>query len=494
MTLYITTELAAQFQQFGSNTYIQSGGTFYLPERMTMGHGVFIRAPYTFTVVASENGSPAIQVGDGCQINLGVTIRSKNSVILERNVLIGPHVHISDEVNTDLEAVNDLSLPDTYEPTNEGRVIIGEGAWIGANAILLGNVRIGCGSVVKPNSIVLEDVPDFCVVAGRPAAIVQIYDISSNTWVPVPANMQAQDLTTTRQHYPLLSICIPTFNRAPHLEHCLQSIYSQIGNNELIEVIVSDNASTDATPEIARTYASRYSNMKYVRNDENIGADPNIFRVMNLAQGKFVKLQGDDDFYVDGTLLPLLHVLHCHNECGIVQIYVRNGDGRIWEGVGMSAYLEATSIYATFITSIIMRREDLTKIEEPSLFLHSSFNQLYLQYAILEKNPRFCIMNSCMFTYAGISSDEYNFGEVIFRSYQSILRYFVGKGLTQEDINKEKKQTLYHYAIPWFRQIIATKMIADTDRFEDIYTEHYKDEPYYEEALAVITSIRHPDP
>ncbi len=99
-----------------------------------------------------------------------------------------------------------------------------------------------------------------------------------------------------------------------------------------------------------------------------------------------------------------------------------------------------------------------------------------------------------MFTYAGISSDEYNFGEVIFRSYQSILRHFIDRGLTWGDLDKEKKRTLYDYAIPWFRQIIGTGMIANTDRFEDIYTEHYKDEPYYEDALTIIHSIRHPLP
>ncbi|WP_028545629.1 glycosyltransferase [Paenibacillus taiwanensis] len=488
MTCYITPELAARFHQFGSNTFVQSGGTFHSPEQMAIGHGVFMRAPYSLNAAGSNNRLPVIQLGDGCEINPGMEITAKNQVKLDRNVLIGPHVYISDEVNITAHPTTGAPIPELPLTKHEGGIYIGEGAWIGANAVLLGHVSIGTGSVVKPNSVVLHDVPDFCVVSGSPAAIVQIYEASSGSWVPVSDNEQAKELLCARRRQPLLSICIPTFNRAPHLEHCLESIYSQVGNNELIEVIVSDNASTDATAEIANRFATRYTNMRVVRNTENIGADPNIYRVMNLAQGKFIKLQGDDDFYVDGTLLPLLHVLHSHGDCGVVQIFVRNGDGRIWSDVGMSVYLDITSIYATFITSIVLRREDLERVEEPALFLQSSFNQLYLQYAILEKNPRFCIMNSCMFTYAGISSDEYNFGEVIFRSYQSILQHFVGRGLTPEDIRKEKKRTLFEYAIPWFKHIIATGMLADTTRFEDIYTEHYHDEPYYEEALAIITA------
>ncbi|CAH8712409.1 glycosyltransferase [Paenibacillus thiaminolyticus] len=490
MTMYITSELAARFQQFGSHTYIQSGGIFDTPECMAVGHHVFIRRPYIFNAAACPPHSPAIMIGDGCQINPGLTINAKNSVILDRNVLIGPYVYISDQINMDVHPATGFPIPNKDASPQEGRVIICEGAWIGANAMVLGDVRIGFGSVVRPNSVVLNDVPDYCVVAGNPAVVAEAYEVSSGRWVPVSGEEQVREILTARRYHPLLSICIPTFNRAPHLEHCLESIYSQIGNNELIEVIVSDNASTDETAEVANRYASRYSNMRIVRNDKNIGADPNIFQVMTLAQGKFIKLQGDDDFYVDGTLLPLLHVLHSHADCGIVQIFVRNGDGRIWTDVGMSAYLDATSIYATFITSIIMRRVDLNQIEEPALFLHSSFNQLYLQYAILEKNPLFCIMNCSMFTYAGLSSDDYNFGEVVFRSYQSILQHFLGRGLTLDDIRKEKRRTLYEYAIPWFKQINETKMIANTDHFEEIYKEHYHDEPYYEEALAIITSIR----
>lgn len=485
--MYISSELAARMQMFGDNTYVQSGGSVDSPEHIAIGHGVTIRAPYTLKAAAVEK--PAIFIGDGCQINPGLTINANKKVTLERNVLIDPHVYISDQLDMEVNPTTGAAMPSIRQSADEGEIHIGNGAWIGTNAVVLGAVRIGAGSVVKPNSVVIGDIPDYCVAEGIPAVIVQLYEASSGSWVSVSGEEHANKLLADRRRHPLLSICIPTFNRAPHLDQCLQSIYSQIGNNELIEVIVCDNASTDATEEIATRYASLYSTMKYVRNEENIGGDPNIFRVMNLAQGKFIKLQGDDDFYVEGTLHLLLDVLHSHSDYGVVQIFVRNGDGRIWTGVGMSDYLDATSIYATFITSIILRREDLVKIKEPALFLHSNFNQLYLQYAILEQNPKFCVVNSCMFTYAGASSEGYNFGEVIFRSYQSILQHFLGRGLTQDDFLKEKKRTFYEYAIPWFRHIITTNMTANLEHFEDIYMELYKDEPYLEDGLAIIASI-----
>lgn len=467
MTIYIPPELAEQFAQFGSNTYIQNGGLIASPEQVSVGNNVSIHAPYSLTSAITSDGVPlgvpVIYIGDGCQISGRVQIIPRNKVILEPNVLIHSNVRI------------------------EGDVTFGEGSWIGANCQLSGNIRIGAGSVVKANSIVLDNVPDYCVVSGNPAAVVQIYEPSSSSWVDVSDNEQAQALLMARSHLPLLSICIPTFNRAAYLDICLQSIFSQIGNNELIEVVVSDNASTDATPEVISKYMALYSNMRAVRNDTNIGGDPNIYYVTTLGRGKYVKMQGDDDYFVAGTIMPLLHLLHSHPECGVFHISLINGNRPPSLGFSMSNFLAATALYAAFISSIVLRREDLEKIENPTLFMSSKFNQLYLQYSILKINPYFCIMYHSMFSYGGAYNVKYNFAEVFFNGYPSILGHFLDDGLTSEEIAREKRQTLYHYTIPWFRN---NKSTVTVDEFEEVYKKYYQDEPYYEEALAIMTAIR----
>lgn len=467
MTLYIPPELAERFAQFGSNTYIQNGGIIESPEQVSIGSNVSIHAPYSLTSTNANDevssGAPVISIGDGCQISGCLQISPRKKVTLEPNVLIHSNVRI------------------------EGEVTVGEGSWIGANCQLSGNIRIGAGSVVKANSIVLDNVPDYCVVSGNPAAVVQVYEISSGSWVEVSDNKQAQALLNARSRLPLLSICIPTFNRAAYLDTCLQSIYSQIGNNELIEVVVSDNASTDATPEIIDKYKSLYSNMRAVRNDTNIGGDPNIFYVTTLGRGKFVKMQGDDDYFVAGKIMPLLHLLHSHPECGVIHISLINGSRPPGAGSGMSNFLAATTLYAAFISSIVLRREDLENIENPTLFMTSKFNQLYLQYSILKNNPHFCIMYNSMFSYGGAYNVKYSFAEVFFNGYPSILSHFLGTGLTAGEIAREKRQTLYNYTIPWFRNNKAT---VSTDEFEEVYTKYYQEEPYYEDALAIMTAIR----
>ncbi|MFB5269397.1 glycosyltransferase [Paenibacillus enshidis] len=486
MSTYIPVELASRFIKFGSNTFIQKDGIFTHPEQVSIGNDVFIRAPYRIQtrnrLFGEEEGSAAkISIGDGCQINMGLSIDIEYNLTLRKDVLIDSHVTMTDHGEIE------RSPTSRYK---EG-VLLEEGCWIGANSIIQGPLRVGFGSVVKAGSIVTGDVPDYAVVAGVPAEIVSLYVPSLNCWVKVSSAGEARRLLDERRKQPLLSICIPTYNRADYLEHCLNCILSQVRGNELIEIIVSDNASTDRTPALLSRLAEEYENFSFTRNSSNTGADLNIFKVMNQGNGTFIKLQGDDDFFVEETILPLLNLVYNHQDCGVIYVNVRGDDRVVHKGHGLSNFVSATSIYGTFISSIFLRRADLEALEEPAdLFMSSCFNQLYLQYAILERNPNYCIWNRSLFTYAGLSSDDYNFGEIVFSSFPSILKHFVGRGLSLEEFSTQKYLVLMTYALPWFKVILETKAVADTDGFEEIYSDHYREEPYYQDGLKLMAEIR----
>ncbi|MQN01734.1 MAG: glycosyltransferase [Lachnospiraceae bacterium] len=78
-------------------------------------------------------------------------------------------------------------------------------------------------------------------------------------------------LTKSGSRKPLISICIPTFNRAGCLILTIESIIKQ---NEfkrgLVEIVISDNNSDDETEKIGRFYADQFSMIRYFRNDKNI--------------------------------------------------------------------------------------------------------------------------------------------------------------------------------------------------------------------------------
>ena len=108
---------------------------------------------------------------------------------------------------------------------------------------------------------------------------------------------------------PVISICIPTFNRATNLENCLQSIlHASKGFNEKFEVCISNNGSTDNTDEIVKRVGLDL-NINYHKNDKNLGIPKNFLKVVSLAQGEFIWLIGDDDLLLPDTftrLIPLI--------------------------------------------------------------------------------------------------------------------------------------------------------------------------------------------
>ncbi len=92
---------------------------------------------------------------------------------------------------------------------------------------------------------------------------------------------------------PTVSICIPAYNGARYLEACLDSVLSQTYKN--IEVLVVDDGSTDATPEIIGRYTEKNPQIRLVRNEHNLGLVDNWNRCIELANGEWIKFVFQDD-------------------------------------------------------------------------------------------------------------------------------------------------------------------------------------------------------
>ena len=81
------------------------------------------------------------------------------------------------------------------------------------------------------------------------------------------------------------SIGLPVFNGENFLAPAIESILGQTYDD--FELIISDNASTDATSQICRDFARRDSRVRYIRNARNLGADPNYNAVFRAARGRY---------------------------------------------------------------------------------------------------------------------------------------------------------------------------------------------------------------
>ena len=112
---------------------------------------------------------------------------------------------------------------------------------------------------------------------------------------------------------PLLSICIPTYNRAHLLRRALEALLPQAARfPDKVEVWVSDNASSDDTRHVVQA-ATHLGRVNYSCNASNIGACPNFVRLATeLATGEYVWLIGDDDLLLPDAVARVVKVLETH--------------------------------------------------------------------------------------------------------------------------------------------------------------------------------------
>ncbi|SCL34106.1 Glycosyltransferase involved in cell wall bisynthesis [Micromonospora rhizosphaerae] len=105
----------------------------------------------------------------------------------------------------------------------------------------------------------------------------------------------------------LVSICLPVRNGASRLEPVVQSILAQ--DHADLELIISDNASSDGTEDVCRALAAADRRIAYHRQPENIGLLNNFIAAMRLARGTFIRWVGDDDWLAPNCLSQSLEVL-----------------------------------------------------------------------------------------------------------------------------------------------------------------------------------------
>ena len=109
---------------------------------------------------------------------------------------------------------------------------------------------------------------------------------------------------------PRVSVGMPVYNGERYLRAALDSVLAQTFRD--FELIISDNASTDATEEICREYAARDPRIRYSRNDENIGPARNGNRTIQLATGEYFKSAHHDDLCAPEFLARCIEVLEQH--------------------------------------------------------------------------------------------------------------------------------------------------------------------------------------
>ncbi|MCW7548260.1 glycosyltransferase family 2 protein [Photorhabdus sp. APURE] len=121
----------------------------------------------------------------------------------------------------------------------------------------------------------------------------------------------------------LLSILIPTFNRAKELKKNLELLCRYIvGFNSLqCEIIISNNNSTDSTRTVCEAF-SGYSFIKIFHQKDNIGLEKNTLFCLSKSTSQYVLFLGDDDYISQGYFNSIIRNISEHKYCAIIPSFV----------------------------------------------------------------------------------------------------------------------------------------------------------------------------
>lgn len=122
---------------------------------------------------------------------------------------------------------------------------------------------------------------------------------------------------------PRVSIALPVFNGERYLEQAITSVLTQTFDE--FEFLIGDNASTDATEEICRSYAASDPRVRYVRNTTNLGAAPNYNQLFHRSGGEYFKWIAHDDLcepeFIERSVAVLDHdpgVVICYSKTVLI--------------------------------------------------------------------------------------------------------------------------------------------------------------------------------
>ena len=251
---------------------------------------------------------------------------------------------------------------------------------------------------------------------------------------------------------PLLSICVPSYNRGAFLPDLLGGIAREIAAlpAELqgcgVEVAISDNASIDDTADHIEPFRERLS-IVYVRQAKNIGPDRNYLAVVEIAHGRFCWLMGSDDVIEPGGLAHVLRAARDWDVAGFSDNYhKRSFDLEQTSGIRPPVRLRSDAvvegweaIYQTFvghwgyISGHVIRRDlwlTVVATGEAQRFLNA-YVHVFVMGRMAERFPRWGYLHAVCVGWRGrndsfVSGDHVDRMMVDVRGYRSITEHLFG--------------------------------------------------------------------
>lgn len=262
-----------------------------------------------------------------------------------------------------------------------------------------------------------------------------------------------------------LSICIPTYNRSRNLRECLNSVMASIAGHEgEIEIIISDNASTDDTESVIRDFQDRYPWIQSHRNAQNIGAERNFYLLATLAQGDNIWIFGDDDKMEVNAVARVLDSIRagyvltiCNYSSWDKQLSVQIKKCGL-SGEKDQSFEDANKLMKRFglhlgyISAVVIKRSLFLKLpaEEYELFSEYGFPFVYSVYNGVAKGAcKAEFIAEPLVCNRGGNSGNYDWYKYFVVGSALIFQQLLLRGYTQRAVLSAKHQVLRDFVIPY---------------------------------------------
>lgn len=291
---------------------------------------------------------------------------------------------------------------------------------------------------------------------------------------------------------PLLSICIPTYNRASILENTLKTYVNDTDFDETVEIVISDNCSTDETHEVGIRYSQLYKNVKYYRNEVNV-RDKNFYLVMGRATGKYVKLNNDTVTLKKGKLGKMKSCIQDADESTQLlfpKLAPFRNVSTTLKASTPTELIKYISFNSTWLSTYGMWKSDYDKICSDTDDYSCQLMQVEWLFRI-SQNKQYCLYFDDYYeVYETKNKGSYNFFGVFTDNYFKILREHLGHSFAYEF---EKYRIFSKYLVPFIYNsfIGGGKFSYDYSGITKCYFRHYWYHLYVYFFLVFYTPVRY---
>lgn len=294
---------------------------------------------------------------------------------------------------------------------------------------------------------------------------------------------------SNNKNCPILSICIPTYNRANYLEKTLISIVNQKTFKETndVEIVISDNSTSNETYKTVLGFIKIYGEkISYYKNESNLG-DLNMEKVLFYGRGMFLKLNNDTLQHNDGSLDKIIETIHKNESKKNIlfflnKVILKNQNSIICKD--LNSFVRNASFYVTWIGAFGIWKEDFIKLKDFSRRADLKLPQVDVMFRLINSKGTVFINNERLFNSLPLSSKGgYDVLDVFLDNYIFLLdEQLNNEKLTKNTFIQEKRKLLLQYIRP---ALVYTKIWPKLFYFEfkNKYKRIFK---YYKEDVLIL--------